>query len=80
VQGPAYAIDRYTAVQIYTAGSAELNWESHRRGTLQPGRLADLVANRCDPITCPVDELLGLHPTFTMVGGHAVYDPEMLFS
>lgn len=80
VQGPEYAIDRYTAVQIYTAGSAELNWESLRRGTLQSGRLADLVAYRSDPITCPVDELLGLRPTFTMVGGRAVYDPETLFS
>jgi predicted amidohydrolase YtcJ len=80
VQGPEYAIDRYTAVQIYTAGSAELNWESHCRGTLQPDRLADLVAYRSDPITCPVDELLSLRPTFTMVGGQAVYDPETLFS
>jgi predicted amidohydrolase YtcJ len=76
VQGPEYAIDRYTAVQIYTAGSAGLNWESHRRGTLQAGRLADLVAYRSDPITCPVDQLLGLRPVFTMVGGRAVYDPE----
>jgi len=79
VQGLEYAIDRYTAVHIYTAGSAELNWESHRRGTLQAGRLADLVAYRTNPITCPVDELLSLRPTFTMVGGRAVYDPETLF-
>ena len=79
VQGPEYAIDRYTAVHIYTAGSAELNWESHHRGTLQAGRLADLIAYRTNPITCPVDELLSLRPTFTMVGGRAVYDPETLF-
>ncbi|HLZ59551.1 MAG TPA: amidohydrolase, partial [Ktedonosporobacter sp.] len=36
VQGPEYAIDRYTALQLYTAAGAELNYESERRGTLQP--------------------------------------------
>lgn len=76
VQGPEYAIDQYTAVQLYTTAGAELNGESHRRGTLQPRRLADLAAYRSDPITCPVDELLRLRPVLTMVGGRAVYDPD----
>ncbi|HEX6554241.1 MAG TPA: amidohydrolase [Ktedonobacteraceae bacterium] len=76
IQGPAYAIDQYTAMQLYTAASAQLNWESKRRGSIQPRRLADLAAYRTDPITCPVDQLLGLRPVFTMVGGRAVYDPE----
>jgi predicted amidohydrolase YtcJ len=76
IQGPEYAVDRYTAIELYTAGSAELDWESQRRGTVQPRRLADLVAYRSDPMTCPVDELLRLRPVLTMVGGRAVYDPE----
>jgi predicted amidohydrolase YtcJ len=78
IQGPEYAIDRYTAIELYTAGSAELYWESQQRGTIQPRRLADLVAYRSDPITCPVDQLLSLRPAFTIVGGRAVYDPEMV--
>src|SRR5215469_3790903 len=80
IQGPEQAIDQYTAMQLYTAASAQLNWESERRGTIQPRRLADLMAYRTDPITCPVDQLLGLRPVFTMVGGRAVYDPEAMFS
>jgi hypothetical protein len=79
VQGPEYAIDQYTAVQLYTVAGARLNGESHRRGTLEPGRLADLVAFQSDPITCPVDDLPSLRPTFTLLGGRAVYDPEALF-
>ena len=79
IQGPEYAIDQYTAVQLYTANSAQFHWEGHRRGTLQPRRLADLVAYHTDPITCPVDQLLGLRPIFTMVGGGVVYDPEVMF-
>jgi predicted amidohydrolase YtcJ len=79
IQGPEYAVDRTTAIALYTEGSAELHWERARRGSIQPARLADLVGYRSDPLTCPVDELLSLRPTFTMVGGRAVYDPEALF-
>jgi predicted amidohydrolase YtcJ len=78
IQGPEYAIDRYKAIELYTAGSAELNWESQRRGTVQTRRLADLAAYRTNPITCQDDQLLGLRPEFTMVGGRAVYDPESI--
>jgi predicted amidohydrolase YtcJ len=76
IQGPEYAIDRYTAIQLYTVAGAQLDGEGHRRGSLQPRRLADLIAFRADPLTCPVDDLPSLRPVFTMVGGRAVYDPE----
>jgi predicted amidohydrolase YtcJ len=69
VQGPEYAIDQYTTVWLYTAGGALLDGESHRRGILEPRRLADLVAFNTDPITCPVDALLTHRPVFTLVGG-----------
>lgn len=78
IQGPEYAIDQYTAVLLYTAAGAQLNGESHRRGTLEPRKLADLVAFRSNPITCPIDDLPQLAPVFTMVGGRAVYDPEAM--
>jgi len=79
IQGPEYAIDQYTAVQLYTVAGAQLNGESQRRGTLEPGKLADLVAFRSNPITCPIDDLPELSPVFTVVGGRAVYDPEAMF-
>jgi predicted amidohydrolase YtcJ len=46
--------------------------ESDRLGTLEPGRLADVVAYRPDPISIPFDELRSLRPAFTMVGGHII--------
>lgn len=79
IQGPEYAIDRYTAVQLYTMAGAQLDGDGHRRGSLQPHRLADLVAFRTNPLTCPIDDLPSLRPVFTMVGGQAVYDPEHIF-
>jgi predicted amidohydrolase YtcJ len=74
IVGPDLAIDRFAAFRLYTAGSAELNWEGERRGTIQPGRLADLVAYEIDPLTCPIDTLPTLRPALTLVGGRAVHD------
>ena len=76
VLGSDEAIDQYTALWLYTAAGATLDRGRDRRGVLLPGRLADLVAFRADPVTCPPDELLSLRPAFTMVGGRATYDPD----
>jgi predicted amidohydrolase YtcJ len=78
VQGPEYAVDQYTAVQLYTTASAQRSGDGERRGRLQTGCLADLVAFRSDPITGPVEDLPALRPVFTLVGGRAVYDPDGL--
>jgi len=74
VLGPEHAIDVATAIRLYTADAARLIGESNRIGTLEPGRLADLVAYRRDPMSIPVDELRSLHPAFTMVGGRIIAD------
>lgn len=78
VRGPEYAVDRYTAVYLSTAAGAQLNGDADILGTLQPGKLADLVAFPKDPITCRTDDLYDLRPSFTMVGGRPVFDPEGL--
>jgi predicted amidohydrolase YtcJ len=80
ILGPEYAIDRYTAVELYTRTGAELLGEHDRLGTLQPGRLADLAAYRADPITCLIDDVPALRPAFTLVGGRSVHDPEAVLA
>jgi predicted amidohydrolase YtcJ len=75
VQGAAHAIDRYTAIERYTAGTARLYREDDRLGTLEAGRLADLVAYEADPLAVDADALPSLEPTFTIVGGRVVHDP-----
>jgi predicted amidohydrolase YtcJ len=77
VQGAEYAVSRYDAVWLYTAAGAALLGEP-ALGTIETGRLADLVAFRADPIRCAVDDLPELEPALTLVGGRPVHDPDGL--
>jgi predicted amidohydrolase YtcJ len=76
VQGPEHAISIGTALELYTMGTAALNHEQHRLGSITPGKLADLVAYPLDPLTADPDDLPRLTPAFTMVGGRATHDPD----
>jgi len=80
VQGPEYAIDRETAMRLATVAGAHLSGEQRRLGPLGPGRLADLVAFRTDPMTCEIDQLPELKPVITIVGGRAVFDADGVFA
>jgi predicted amidohydrolase YtcJ len=76
VQGPEHAIPVARAIELYTMGTARLNREADRLGSVAPGRLADLVAYPLDPLAADPDRLPELTPSFTVVGGRAVHDPE----
>jgi predicted amidohydrolase YtcJ len=75
VQGAEHAVDVATALELYTMGTAALNHEQDRLGSITPGKLADLVAYPIDPLTTDPDDLAELTPVFTIVGGRAVHDP-----
>jgi hypothetical protein len=76
LQGPEHAIDVSAALRLYTVGSAALNGEADRLGSIVPGKLADLVAYHLDPLTADLDDLADLKPELTMVGGRATHDPD----
>ncbi|MGW1162079.1 amidohydrolase [Streptomyces sp. NPDC002519] len=69
VQGPENAITYDEALTLHTTRAARLLGEEHLRGTLTPGRLADLTVWDQDPAHCPSDTLRDLNPTHTLVGG-----------
>jgi predicted amidohydrolase YtcJ len=76
IQGPEHTIAVSTALELYTMGSARLNREENRRGSVEVGKLADLVAYAIDPLTADVSALADLTPAFTRVGGRPTYDPD----
>ncbi|MEV6674710.1 amidohydrolase family protein [Streptomyces sp. NPDC051162] len=69
VQGPEHAITYDEAVALHTTCAARLLGEHHLRGSLTPGRLADLTIWDQDPAHCPRSTLRDLNPTHTLVGG-----------
>lgn len=75
VRGPQHAITREEALALHTTNAARLTGESHLRGTLAPGRLADLTLWPADPTTCDTDQLRDLNPTHTLLGGQTVHSP-----
>jgi predicted amidohydrolase YtcJ len=72
VLGLEHAVDVGTAIRLYTTDAARLIGEADRLGSLEPGFIADVVAYRADPMTVPIDQLRGLRPAFTLVGGRMI--------
>jgi predicted amidohydrolase YtcJ len=70
---PEERVDRYTAVDAYTQGSALVTGEDNRKGRIQPGRLADLVLLDRNIFTIPADEIPSAKVLLTMVGGEAAF-------
>ena len=65
-----HAITYDEALTLHTTQAARLNGEDHVRGTLTPGRLADLTVWDRNPARSPCDTLRDLSPTHTFIGGH----------
>ncbi|WP_353227895.1 amidohydrolase [Novosphingobium sp.] len=73
VHGPDEAVGRAEAIRAYTANGAYLSREEHDKGTLEPGKLADMIVLPFDPLTAPPETFLNGHVDMTFVGGKLVY-------
>jgi predicted amidohydrolase YtcJ len=62
------------AIALYTAGSAYAEFQEREKGTLEPGKLADLVVWDRDLLTVPPAQILEARPVQTVVGGRVVYE------
>jgi predicted amidohydrolase YtcJ len=68
------ALTRAEALRLYTIHNAYLNHEEHEKGSLEAGRLGDLIIIDRDFLTCPVEEVAGIRVLTTIVGGRVVYE------
>lgn len=62
------------AIDLYTRGSAYAEFADTRKGTLQPGMLADLVIFADDLFKIEPGKILTTPVDFTMVGGRVVFE------
>jgi predicted amidohydrolase YtcJ len=72
-RGPEQTPTREDALRAYTIGSAWFSFDDAKRGSIEPGKLADLAVLSKDYMTAPLDEIESIDSLLTMVGGKIVY-------
>jgi predicted amidohydrolase YtcJ len=74
--GPDERIDRWTALKALTINAAWQIREEDQKGTLEAGKLADLVILDGNPLSVETDEILNIKVVETLKEGVTVYPPE----
>jgi predicted amidohydrolase YtcJ len=67
-------ISREDALIAHTRRNAFLVFQENVLGSIQPGKLADLLVLDRDYLTIPADQIKDIKPVMTMVGGRIVHD------
>lgn len=71
--GPEEALSVREALRMYTANGPYLSWDENKKGTLAPGRFADMIVLDVDPLTVRPEQLLSMNVLMTIIGGRIVY-------
>jgi predicted amidohydrolase YtcJ len=70
---PEQRISREQAIRLYTINNAYLTFEDKEKGSLEKGKLADLIVLDRDVLSCTVDEIRNTQVEQTYLGGKLVY-------
>ncbi|MCW2573906.1 MAG: putative Amidohydrolase 3 [Frankiales bacterium] len=73
VYGASEAISREQALRLYTSSAARYTFEEGRKGTLEQGKLADLVVLSADYLAVPEEQIKDIKADVTIVGGKVVF-------
>ena len=71
--GPEECITPFEALRAITADSAWQNFEEDRKGTLEAGKLADMVVLSDDPLAIDPMKIDGVRVLETIKGGNTIY-------
>ncbi len=74
VYSPMEAISVMDAVRVFTWNGAYLEKEEHMKGSIEAGKLADLVILDRDLLSIPSDEIDQVKVLTTIVGGKIIYN------
>ena len=66
-------LDKFTALQLYTAGSAWCSGEENEKGKIKTGMYADMVILSDDYFSIPPDKIRNIKSLLTIVNGKIVY-------
>jgi predicted amidohydrolase YtcJ len=71
---PEESLTREQAIRLYTINNAYLTHEEKIKGSLEVGKLGDLILIDRDVLTCPVKDVAETKVLLTVVGGRVVYE------
>lgn len=71
--GPEQAITAEEALELYTIANARIMGVEDERGSIEPGKLADMTVLSQDILDIPSEKIRDTKALLTMVGGKVVY-------
>jgi predicted amidohydrolase YtcJ len=74
VYGAEEAVNIRDALRMYTANGPYLTFEEKIKGTLEVGKLADMIVLDVDPLSIEPEQLLKAHVDLTLIGGRILFD------
>jgi predicted amidohydrolase YtcJ len=74
VIAPDQRISREEALECATTHGAWLCLDEHERGTIESGKLADMIVLADDPLTVAPEQLAAIAPEITIVNGKIVWE------
>jgi predicted amidohydrolase YtcJ len=66
-------ISREQAIRLYTINNAFLTFEEKKKGSLEPGKLADFIVINKSILTCPVNDVKNIQVEQTYLGGKLIF-------
>jgi predicted amidohydrolase YtcJ len=71
---PEQIVKREEAIRFYTINNAFLMFQEDKKGSLEPGKFADLIVVDRDLLTCPVEEIPQTKVLRTYLAGKLIYE------
>ena len=73
VLGPSQRLTPEQGLRLLTSEGAKLTFEENLKGTLGPGRLADIAVLTADPTVMPTEAVKSIRAALTIVGGRTMH-------
>jgi len=71
---PEEAISAEDALALYTTSAAYASFEEDIKGSIAPGKLADMVILSADPLKSPPEKIKDIRVEMTIIGGGVVWE------
>jgi predicted amidohydrolase YtcJ len=73
IYGASEAVGRQQALRLYTSAASHYTFDEGRKGTIEPGKFADLVVLSADYMAVPEAQIKDIKADLTLVGGKVVF-------